>query len=107
MKITFDKKNKRTIANGIYMGKPIKAIAVCGEDTFDEEFASELVTKRYKLKKYERRMNIHEKRVAMYERLIELAKIQMREEQKIVDSMLLNLRKKEDNIQEFVDNHFA
>jgi len=61
MKIKFDKKNKVTIADGYYKGKKIRAVAVCHpEDTFDEEFGSDLVKRKYKIKQDFIKMNLHE-----------------------------------------------
>lgn len=93
MKIKIDKENKAIIAEGWCRGKRIKAVAVCREPHFDEEFGVKLAKMKYKIKEKQAKLKWHESVLVECRRL-----------QKTINSMITNHNNCAENIDISIQN---
>lgn len=106
MRIYVDKQNKCIVATGHYRGKKIKAVARCKEDDFDEAFGTELVKKKYKIKKEMIKKDFHNSCIKKLHQRVLWCFNQIKYEEEVTASLVEKLDKQLAECNYFIDNHF-
>ena len=106
MKIKVDRENKAVVAYGFYLGKRIKAVAVCKESYFDESFGVELATKKYKIKKRYIKMMMYESKIKELNKQKEHADLLLKEYNRIVEGIDSKIMKDSYECECFVNKYF-
>lgn len=106
MKIVVDKENKVVIARGTCKGKIIKAVAVCKEQNFDENFGKELAKKKYKIKEKYTKMRWHESEIAKLKKQIKSMTEVLSEHNRCADAIDKKLQNDIIEIEKFLKKYF-
>lgn len=106
MKVKVDKKNGVVIAYGSYKSCLIKAIAVCKEDVFDEEFGIQLAKKKYAVQRSKVKRGVHKAALAYAkERYRKLGNF-IRMETELVEHFDAMIEESKQIVRDFVDEKF-
>ena len=107
MKIKVDKENKVVVAYGNYRGKKIKAVAVCKEPVFDEEFGMELARRKYKIRERYAKMRWHESWVSSLNYLKSKIDAMIEDHNKCADFLDSKMQSEINECEEFVNKYFG